>query len=87
MQAACTGSGYNHRVPHNGRYREHCMKFTNIPAGAKIRSIIEDKFHIHDGHPTFDRKYSDPVDANEYAAHLIKPVYREGWTLPELPKL
>ena len=63
------------------------MKFTNIPAGAKIRSIIEDKFHIHDGHPTFDRKYSDPVDANEYAAHLIKPVYREGWTLPELPKL
>ena len=63
------------------------MKFTNIPAGAKIRSIIEDKFHIHDGHPTFDRKYSDPVDANEYAAHLIKPVYREGWTLPELPIL
>ena len=63
------------------------MKCTNIPAGAKIRSIIEDKFHIHDGHPTFDRKYSDPVDANEYAAHLIKPVYRKGWTLPELPTL
>lgn len=63
------------------------MKFTNIPAGAQIRAVLEDKFNIHDGHPTFDRTYSDPVDANEYAQRLIKPVYREGWTLPELPTL
>lgn len=55
--------------------------------GTEPTLVNEDKFHIHDGHPTFDRKYSDPVDANEYAAHLIKPVYREGWTLPELPTL
>ena len=61
------------------------MKFTNIPANAKIRTIIEDKFNIKDGHPTFDRTYSEPVDANEYAAQLIKPVYREGYKLPELP--
>ncbi|MGN0068135.1 MAG: Gfo/Idh/MocA family oxidoreductase [Prevotella sp.] len=61
------------------------MKFTNIPADAKIRSIIEDKFQIHDGHPTFDRTYSDPVDANEFAARLIKPVYREGYKLPDMP--
>lgn len=61
------------------------MKFTNIPASAKIRTIIEDKFHIHDGHPTFDRTYSDPVDANEFAARLIKPVYENGFKLPELP--
>ncbi len=61
------------------------MKFTNIPADAKIRSVIEDKFHIHDGHPTFDRKYSEPVSANEWAEHLIKPVYRDGWKLPEMP--
>lgn len=61
------------------------MKFTNIPASAKIRTIIEDKFHIHDGHPTFDRTYSDPVDANEYAARLIKPEYHNGFKLPELP--
>jgi hypothetical protein len=61
------------------------MKFTNIPATAKVRTIIEDKFNIVDGHPTFDRTYTEPVDANEYAARLIKPVYREGYTLPELP--
>ncbi len=61
------------------------MKFTNIPAGSKLRAIVEDKFHINNGHPTFDRVYSDPVDANEYAARLIKPVYENGFTLPELP--
>ena len=47
--------------------------------------VLEDKFNIVDGHPTFDRTYTEPVDANEYAARLIKPVYREGYTLPELP--
>jgi len=25
------------------------------------------------------------VDANEFAANLIKPVFRDGWVLPELP--
>ncbi len=61
------------------------MKFTNIPATAKIRSIIEDRFKITDGNPTFDRKYSDPVDANEFAASLVKPKYRDGWKLPDMP--
>ncbi|MBQ8099215.1 MAG: Gfo/Idh/MocA family oxidoreductase [Bacteroidaceae bacterium] len=61
------------------------MKFTNIPEKAEIRSVIQDKFNIKDGHPTFDRTYSDPVNACEYAAKLIKPEYREGWKLPELP--
>jgi hypothetical protein len=61
------------------------MKFTNIPANAKIRSIIKDNFNIKDGNPTFDRTYSDPVDANEFAQNLIKPVYRDGWKLPDMP--
>lgn len=61
------------------------MKFTNIPAGTKLRAVIEDKFHITNGHPTFDRVYSDPIDANEYAAKLIKPEYHNGYVLPELP--
>ncbi|MDE7473635.1 MAG: gfo/Idh/MocA family oxidoreductase, partial [Muribaculaceae bacterium] len=63
------------------------MRFTNIPDNATIRDVVEDKFQIHDGHPTFDRTYTEPVNANEYAARLIKPVYREGWTLPEMPVL
>lgn len=63
------------------------MQFTNIPADATIRTVVEDKFKITDGNPTFDRVYSDPVNAREYAARLIKPVYREGWKLPEMPTL
>lgn len=61
------------------------MRFTNIPDNATIRNVIEDKFQIHDGHPTFDRTYTEPVNANEYAKTLIKPEYRKGWKLPEMP--
>ena len=61
------------------------MRFTNIPATATIRSIIKDNFHIEDGNPTFDRLCNEPVDANEFAQKLIKPVYREGWKLPDMP--
>lgn len=63
------------------------MKFTNIPADAKIRSVIKDNFNIKDGNPTFDRTYSDPVDANLFAQRLIKPVYRQGWNLPDMPAI
>lgn len=61
------------------------MHFTNIPQGAKIRTVIEDGFSINEGHPTFNTTYTDPVDANEYAEGLIKKEYREGWKLPEMP--
>jgi hypothetical protein len=61
------------------------MKFTNIPADATIRNVVEDKFNIKDGNPTFDRSYTDPMNAQEYAERLIKPVYREGWKLPAMP--
>lgn len=61
------------------------MRFTNIPADAKIQTVIKDGFHIHDGHPTFDKSMTDPVNAQEYAAKLIKHDYREGWKLPEMP--
>ncbi len=63
------------------------MEFTNIPDNATIQNVIEDKFQIHDGHPTFDRTYTDPVNAQEYARQLIKPVYRDGWKLPEMPQI
>ena len=62
------------------------MRFTNIPKDATIRTMIHDGFSIHDGHPTFENVYTDPVDANKFAAELIKPVFREGWKLPDMPK-
>ena len=61
------------------------MKFTNIPSGATIRTIIEDGFKIVDGHPTFDKTMTEPVDANAFAEELIKHTYKNGWKLPEMP--
>ena len=61
------------------------MKFTNINADEKIRTVIKDGFKIHDGHPTFDKTWTEPMDANEYSQELIKHTYREGWSLPDMP--
>ncbi len=61
------------------------MKFTNISDNEQIKIITEDKFKIHDGHPTFDRGYTDPVPATQFAAELIKHTYRKPWSLPDMP--
>ena len=61
------------------------MRFTNIPKDAKVRICKKDGFTIQDGHPTFNKEWTDPVDANEYAAELVKKVYRQGWSLPDMP--
>ena len=47
--------------------------------------IIEDGFKIDDGHPKFDRTYTTPVPAKQFAAELIKHTYRAPWSLPEMP--
>ena len=62
------------------------MQFTNIPEGATVRSMIKDGFSIKDGHPTFNKTYTEPVDARKFAAELVKPVYQNGYVLPELPQ-
>ncbi len=61
------------------------MKFTNIGADETIRIIKKDNFKIHDGHPTFDRDMTDPINANAFAEELIKHNYRNGWKLPDMP--
>ncbi len=62
------------------------MRFTNIPSDATIKTVIKDGFTIKDGHPTFNKTWTDPVDANAFAAELIKHTYREGYSLPDMPK-
>ena len=62
------------------------MRFTNIPEKATVRSMIKDGFTIKDGHPSFNKTYTKPVNAREFAAELIKPKYRDGWALPEMPQ-
>lgn len=62
------------------------MQFTNIPADAKIRTVVKDGFTIKDGHPSFNKDWSPEVDARAFAAELIKHNYREGWKLPDMPR-
>jgi hypothetical protein len=61
------------------------MQFTNIPADATIRTVIKDGFSIKDGHPTFEKTYTDPVNAREFAQELIKHTYQNGYKLPDMP--
>jgi predicted dehydrogenase len=61
------------------------MKFTNISDSEKIRTVVKDGFTIHDGHPTFNKEYTEPVSAVEFSQELIKHTYRDGWKLPDMP--
>jgi len=61
------------------------MKFTNIGADETISTVIKDGFTIIDGDPKFNKTWTDPVNAQAYAAELIKHTYRDGWSLPPMP--
>jgi hypothetical protein len=61
------------------------MRFTNIPDDATIQTVIKDGFQIKDGHPTFDKPSTEPVNALAFANEMIKHTYREGWNLPAMP--
>lgn len=62
------------------------MCFTNISDTETLRTCVKDGFNIHDGHPTFDKTWTDPVNAKQLAAELVKHNYREGWRLPDMPR-
>ena len=61
------------------------MEFTNIGDKDKFKVVVEDGFEIHDGHPTFNKKWTDPINAKQYAKELVNHKYREGWKLPDMP--
>lgn len=62
------------------------MKFTNIGADEMIKTVIRDGFTIKDGHPSFNKTWTDPVNAQQFAAELIKHNYRDGWKLVDMPR-
>lgn len=61
------------------------MRFTNIGANETIRTVVKDGFTIHNGHPSFNKTWTDPVNAQQFANELIKHTYRDGWKLPDMP--
>jgi Predicted dehydrogenases and related proteins len=61
------------------------MQFTNIGDNEDLKFMISDGFIIKEGHPSFNAKMSDSINAKEFASELIKHNYRTGWSLPEMP--
>ena len=52
----------------------------------EIRIIKKDDFKVVDGDPKFNKIYTDPVNAQQFARELIKHNYREGWKLVDMPR-
>ena len=73
--------GLNKTLQWNGEK----MEFTNIGDDETLKICLENHFNITDGHPTFDTKYTDPINAKQFAAEMIKHNYRDDWSLPEMP--
>ena len=61
------------------------MEFTNIRDNEELKFCLDTGLKIVDGHPSFNRKYTEPVNAKAFAADLIKHNYRQGWKLPDMP--
>src|SRR5690606_36131855 len=61
------------------------MRFTNISDSDKISIVTVDDFIVTDGHTRYDRK-STEFNANQMANEWIKHTYRNGFTLPDMPK-
>ncbi|MBQ0006780.1 MAG: gfo/Idh/MocA family oxidoreductase, partial [Alistipes sp.] len=61
------------------------MRFTNISPD-EVLNITSTEMKVIDGDPKLTQ-IKQPVNAQAYAAELIKHTYREGWTLPAMPVL
>ncbi|MCE5346583.1 MAG: Gfo/Idh/MocA family oxidoreductase [Bacteroidales bacterium] len=61
------------------------MEFTNISDTDTVKICIEDAFSVKDGHPTFNKKWTEPMNAKQFAAEMVRHTYRKGWSLPEMP--
>ena len=62
------------------------MCFTNIGENETLKTCVKDGFTIHNGHPSFNKTWTEPINAQEFAAELIKHHYRAGWALPDMPR-
>lgn len=62
------------------------MRFTNIGDSEELKIVIRDGFTIKDGHPSFNKDMTDPLNAKAFAEELIKHNYREGWNLADMPR-
>ena len=61
------------------------MRFTNISPTDKIKIVTVDDFKVIDGDPRFDRRFEE-YNALEMANEWINHTYKNGFSLPEMPK-
>ncbi len=61
------------------------MEFTNISPSDKIKIVTVDDFSVIDGDPHFDRRFAD-FNALDMAKEWINHTYKNGFTLPAMPK-
>ena len=73
--------GLNKELEWNGEK----MEFTNISDTDNVKICISDNFTITDGDPKFDRKWTEAMNAKQFAAEMVKHTYRKGFTLPDMP--
>lgn len=62
------------------------MRFTNIGDNENLKIVIKDGFTIKDGHPSFSKDMTDPINAKKFAEELIQHNYRSGWKLVDMPR-
>lgn len=62
------------------------MRFTNISSADKLKIVTLNEYAVIDGDPHFDRRYAE-FNAKEMAEEWIKHTYRNGFSLPEMPKI
>ena len=48
------------------------MKFTNIKDDEMLKIQISDDFKVVDGDPKFDKKFTEPMNAKQFAEELMK---------------
>ncbi len=61
------------------------MSFTNISDCETLRICKRDGFVVVDGHPMFQKDWTDDLNAKIFSEELIKHNYRQGWCLPDMP--
>uniref|UniRef100_UPI003216F996 Gfo/Idh/MocA family protein n=1 Tax=uncultured Draconibacterium sp. TaxID=1573823 RepID=UPI003216F996 len=61
------------------------MRFTNISDSDKVKIVSVDEFEVINGDPKFNRQFAQ-FNAKEVSQEWIKHTYRNGWSLPEMPK-
>ena len=62
------------------------MQFTNIKDDEVVKILKKDDFKVVDGDPKFNKIWSDPIPAKQFAQELIKHTYRSGWKLVDMPE-